>query len=82
MSVVTIEAELDYKIDASWKVGVFSDTSRAQGSFLDLDQSEHINTYGAGFHYMLARRYGFSMGMDVARGPKDTAVYIQAGSNG
>jgi len=35
---------------------------------------------GAGFRYELARAYGLHMGLDVARGPDDTAVYIQIGS--
>ena len=35
---------------------------------------------GVGFRYLIATRYGFVMGADIARGPEDTAFYIQAGS--
>ena len=33
-----------------------------------------------GFRYLIAKQYGFNMGIDVARGPEDTVWYIQAGS--
>jgi hypothetical protein len=35
---------------------------------------------GVGFRYLIAKRYGFAMGADIARGPEETAFYIQAGS--
>jgi hypothetical protein len=34
----------------------------------------------AGFRYLIARRLGIYMGIDIARGPEETAFYIQAGS--
>jgi len=78
--VATVEAELDWKIDNRWKVGVFAGTGRTADSFADLNDADNINTYGTGFRYLIARRYGFMMGIDIARGPDDTAFYIQAGS--
>jgi len=54
--------------------------ARAADSFTDLGGSENIDSYGIGFRYVVARRYGFVMGLDVARDPEDTAIYIQAGS--
>jgi outer membrane protein assembly factor BamA len=44
------------------------------------DDSESAPAYGTGFRYEIARRYGIHMGLDVARGPEDTAIYIQFGS--
>ncbi|MBW2273001.1 MAG: BamA/TamA family outer membrane protein [Deltaproteobacteria bacterium] len=35
---------------------------------------------GGGFRYLLARKLGMQVGVDVARGPEDTAFYIQVGS--
>lgn len=35
---------------------------------------------GLGFRYRLARKLGFQVGVDVARGPEDTAVYLTVGS--
>ena len=34
---------------------------------------------GAGFRYLIARGFGMHMGLDVAQGPDDTAIYIQFG---
>ena len=34
----------------------------------------------SGFRYLVAKRYGFEMGLDVAWGPEDTVFYIQGGT--
>ncbi len=36
---------------------------------------------GGGLRYLLARKLGLQMGIDVARGPEETAFYIQTGSS-
>lgn len=79
--VVVAEIQLDYKLDERWKLGVFTGTGRAAASFSALSDVESVNSYGAGFRYLIARRYGFAMGLDVAKSKVDTAFYIQAGSN-
>jgi hypothetical protein len=35
---------------------------------------------GGGFRYLIARKLSMQVGLDVARGPEDTAFYIQVGS--
>jgi len=37
-------------------------------------------TNGGGFRYLIARRYGFKSGLDIARDPEDTVFYLQAGT--
>ena len=74
------EIQLDYKINQRWKLGFFTGTGRAADDFSDFSDAEEVNTIGGGFRYMIARRYGLVMGVDVARGPEDTALYIQTGS--
>ena len=39
-----------------------------------------IAARGGGFRYQIARSYGVHMGLDIARGPEDTVIYIQFGS--
>ena len=39
-----------------------------------------VPTGGVGFRYEIARRYGIHMGLDVAFGPDNYAVYVQVGS--
>jgi len=52
----------------------------AWNDFERFDSTETIVTGGTGFRYELARNYGIHMGLDLAFGPDNTAVYIQVGS--
>ncbi len=79
-AVAVSEVQLDYRINDRWRVGVFTGVGRAADSFGKLDNAANESAYGTGFRYLIARRYGFVMGVDVARGPEETAVYIKAGS--
>ncbi|MAB43247.1 MAG: glyceraldehyde-3-phosphate dehydrogenase, partial [Pseudomonadales bacterium] len=47
----------------------------------DLGAASSVSNLGGGFRYLVAERYGFWMGADVARGPEESAFYIQAGSS-
>lgn len=44
------------------------------------ERSENITAGGAGFRYLIARRYGMQMGIDVADGPDDTVLYVVFGN--
>ncbi|MEH6566326.1 MAG: BamA/TamA family outer membrane protein [Halopseudomonas sp.] len=79
-AVAVAEAELTWKISPRWRLKTFAGAGRAAEQFGDLDDAEAANSVGGGFRYMVAARYGFNMGIDLARGPEETAVYIQAGS--
>ena len=78
--VVVSEIELTYKYDHRWKFNLFTGIGRAAQSFSELSSAESVQNYGIGFRYLIAKRYGFVMGTDLAKGPEDTAIYIQAGS--
>ncbi|WP_165856833.1 BamA/TamA family outer membrane protein [Marinobacter sp. JSM 1782161] len=81
-AVLVGELELTWKMTPRWSVNGFTGGGRAASSFGDLhDDAESGNSVGGGFRYLIARRYGLRMGLDVARGPEDTAVYIQAGAS-
>ena len=79
-SVAMSELELIYKINLRWEVNAFAGIGKASNTFSEFSKSPSRVTKGAGFRYLIARRYGFNMGLDVAQGPEDTVVYIQAGS--
>ncbi|MEM9305471.1 MAG: hypothetical protein AAGE01_25405, partial [Pseudomonadota bacterium] len=79
-SVGAVEAEVTWQLNRRWSVNVFSGVGRAAGKFSDLSDATSRVTKGAGFRYLIASRYGFEAGVDVARGPEDTVFYIQAGS--
>lgn len=46
----------------------------------DFDSRETAVAGGAGFRYLISRRFGIHSGLDVARGPEETAFYIVFGS--
>lgn len=58
----------------------FAGYGRAWSEFRGVDTDQAITTGGGGLRYELARRYGLHMGVDVAWGPDETALYIQFGS--
>lgn len=74
------EFELTYNINFRWKVNAFVGIGKASNEFSDLSSSASRVSKGAGFRYLIARRYGFNMGIDFAFGPEDSIFYIQAGT--
>jgi len=58
----------------------FIGAGRAWGRQTSFDDAGTIVSKGAGFRYVIARRLGLSMGLDVARGPEKTAYYLQVGN--
>ncbi len=79
--VATAEVELTYKMGRRWKFNTFTGVARVAESIGDMGAASSVTNLGVGFRYLIASRYGFWMGSDVARGPEESAFYIQAGSN-
>jgi hypothetical protein len=69
--VALIEAELRWNVTPRWALVAFAGTGKAD---------ESASAWGVGFRRLVARRLGIYMGIDIARGPEETAFYIQAGS--
>jgi hypothetical protein len=78
--VAVAEAEVTWQIDSRWAVLGFAGTGRAANSLEDLKDGPSRVTRGGGFRYLIAKRYGFEMGLDIARGPEDTVLYVQGGT--
>ena len=78
--VAQIETELRWQFWKRFSVVGFVGGGAAWNHLEHFDSTKTIVTGGAGFRYELARAYGLHVGLDVARGPDDTAVYIQVGS--
>ncbi len=79
-SVALSELEIAYRINLRWELSAFAGIGKASDSFSDFSESDSRVSKGAGFRYLIARRYDFNMGIDIAKGPEDTVFYIQAGS--
>jgi hypothetical protein len=78
--VSTGEVQLTWRPMPRWSVLGFAGAGRTGDSFSDLKEGPSYTSRGLGFRYLAARRYSMNMGVDVARGPDDTVVYIQVGS--
>ena len=58
----------------------FAGAGRTADSISDLSSADTHSAYGAGFRYLLARRLGMRVGIDVAKGPEETYWYLIVGS--
>lgn len=81
------DAVLTGELEARWDfhprisaVG-FLGAGRAADSFGDLGDVESQVAGGFGIRYLIARMLGMRLGIDVAWGPEDTAVYLTVGHN-
>ena len=78
--VAVAETELTWQIDSRWSLLGFAGSGRAANGLDELRDSATRVTKGAGFRYLIAKRYGFEMGLDIARGPEGDVFYIQGGT--
>lgn len=78
--VGVLETEVTWELDDRWSLLAFTGAGRAANSAGDFSDEASRTSRGMGFRYQIARRYGFHVGIDVARGPEDTVWYIQAGT--
>lgn len=78
--VPTAEAEYLWGITPRWSLAVFYGAGKAFGHSRQGRQNNTVDAIGAGFRYRLARKFGLQAGVDVAKGPEDTAFYITLGN--
>jgi hypothetical protein len=79
-NVGVAEVELRWNATPRWAIVGFAGAGRAWGFNTAFKEADTVSAWGAGFRYLVARRLGIFAGLDVAKGPEDTAVYIQVGS--
>jgi hypothetical protein len=77
---ITTEMELRYYITPRWSVLGFGGVGRAYGNLHAFSDAPTAFGFGTGFRYLIARKLGITMGIDVAHGPGQNAFYIQVGS--
>jgi hypothetical protein len=80
LRTAALDAELRWDATPRWAFLGFLGIGRAWGTSTKFGDAENVTAKGAGFRYLVARRLGIYAGLDVARGPEETAIYIQAGS--
>jgi len=79
-NTAVLDAELRWNVTPRWAVVGFIGAGKAWGTRNTFSEAGVVTAGGAGFRYLVARRLGIYAGLDIAKGPDDTAVYIQAGS--
>jgi hypothetical protein len=75
-----VETEHRWNAFRRWSAVLFTGAGKAFDNFTDFGSSKWIYNYGAGARYLLARKLGLYMGVDVARGPEQFGYYIQFGN--
>lgn len=78
--VLVAETELRYKVTPRWALVGFGGAGKAYGGRTPFADATTVGAGGVGFRYLIARKLGLHAGLDVARGPEETAIYIQVGS--
>lgn len=77
---LTGEIELRYNITPRWSILGFGGVGKAYGNLHSFADAPTAFGFGTGFRYLIARKLGVSMGIDIAHGPGQNAFYIQVGS--
>ena len=75
-----LEAELRWQLRPRYSIVGFAGAGEARSSLTAGERSENLTAGGVGFRYLIARRYGMQMGVDVAGGPDDTVLYVVFGN--
>lgn len=78
---ILTEAELRWDFTKRWSLMAFGGTGKAFDDWSDFGEATWAYSYGTGFRYLMARKFGLRMGIDVARGPEKWAYYIVFGSS-
>ena len=81
------ELQLRWQFKPRWSALVFGGIGKAYGTdpfnpLIDTSFSDAPNRYtkGVGFRYLIAKKYGLRMGVDIASSQEDEAIYIQFGT--
>ena len=77
---LTGELELRWNVAPRWYVLGFGGAGKAYGNLHSLSDAPTAYGFGTGFRYLIARKLGLTMGIDIARGPGQNAFYVQVGS--
>jgi len=77
--VLNLEVEGRWQFWKRWSVVGFVGKGFTWSNIRRFQTDDNIVTFGTGFRYLMARKFNMHVGIDVARGPEDTAWYLQMG---
>lgn len=78
-TVTVGEAEFRWNFVPRWSLILFGGIGYAESADFVFAADDTVYTRGAGFRYFIARRFGAHAGIDIAKGPEDTALYLTFG---
>jgi hypothetical protein len=78
--VLTAEVEYLWGVTPRWTIAIFAGAGKTTTVSTFSAEGETVAAGGLGFRYRIARKLGMQLGMDVARGPEDTSIYLTVGS--
>jgi len=79
----TILTELENRIDINSRSSImaFGGLGKAFDGFSNFSDETLVYNLGTGYRYLIARKFGLRMGLDIAFGPDSWGYYIVFGSN-
>lgn len=75
------EIENRFDLNPRWSIMAFGGLGKAFDGFDQFAERDLVYSIGTGYRYLIARKFGLRMGMDVAAGPDSWGYYIVFGSN-
>ncbi len=78
--VLTGEAEYLWGLTPRWSLVFFGGIGYTTAINKKTGNNRTVAAGGLGFRYRLARKQGLQAGVDLARGPEDTSVYLTVGN--
>jgi len=79
-SALVAEAEYLWGVTPRWSVVFFGGVGKTSTINEFRGEGQTVGAGGLGFRYRLARKLGLQAGVDIARGPEDTSIYLTVGS--
>ena len=80
-TAATVEVRGGIDINPRWSLLAFAGAGKTADDISDLSSAETHSAYGAGFRYLIARRLGMRVGIDIAKGPEETYGYLVIGTD-
>jgi hypothetical protein len=80
VTAVSTEGEVRWALTKRWWLVGFGGAGWTDAGSVRALKDESVQAGGVGFRYLIARLLGLHMGLDVAKGPEDSALYVVFGS--
>ena len=80
-TATSIDGEVRWNAWKRWWVVAFAGAGWTADAPGFSKEGESVKAGGIGFRYLIARALGLQVGLDVAKGPEQSAIYVVAGSS-